>query len=41
MKRVIVVAVLAAASTIALAVPANAWPPFCKEPIYTLTGKCI
>jgi hypothetical protein len=41
MKRAILVAVLAAASTVALAIPASAWPPVCKEPIYTLTGKCI
>ena len=41
MKRIVVVAAITVGSVLALAVPASAWPPFCKEPIYTLTGKCI
>lgn len=34
-------ALLAAAAALALSVPADAWPPVCKEPIYTMTGKCV
>jgi len=38
--RRLVLAVSAVAFALA-AVPAHAWPPVCKEPVYTLTGKCI
>ena len=41
MKRILVVAAVTIGATLALAVPASAWPPVCKEPIYTLTGRCI
>lgn len=37
--RRLVLAVSAAA--LALSTPALAWPPVCKEPFYTLLGKCI
>ena len=39
MKRLVLLA--AAAATLALSVPANAWPPVCKEPVYTLLDKCV
>lgn len=40
MKRL--TAALAVAASLALAVPAEAWPPFCKPAIfYDLTGICL
>ena len=41
MKRAALIVVAAVVATIALAGTATAWPPFCKEPVYSLTGKCI
>jgi hypothetical protein len=38
--RRFVLAVSAVAFALA-AVPAHAWPPVCKEPVYTLLHKCI
>lgn len=39
MKRLALL--VAASAALALAVPATAWPPVCKEPVYTLTGECM
>lgn len=39
MKRF--VTLLAVAAALAVSVPAEAWPPVCKEPVYTLTGECV
>ena len=39
--RRIVVAIAALATSVALAAPADAWPPVCKPIVYDNTGICV